>query len=132
MRSFQGKSGWKKITEWPPFLIFLSILVLIFAWNVLAFFGKMWGTVKNSKIAESQVVELRQNQKRLEMELSRLETEEGVEAALREKYAVAKPGEGVIIVVDEPEDLEANAERGSHGFFGFFKKFFKKEKEERN
>ena len=52
--------------------------------------------------AEAQLFELTARDQNIKAEVAALATERGVEAALRERYGVAKPGEGQIDIVRQP------------------------------
>ncbi len=124
MRSFQQKRGWRNVLESWPVLIFLAILVLFFAWGIIGFMGKMAVTRENRKIAENKVAELQNEKIRLSADISKLNTESGIEENIREKFGLAKEGEGLIIVVEDKNKTEIEDEN-SGGFFSFFKNLFK-------
>lgn len=81
----------------------LAILVLWLLWL-------LFGIVRKEEIARHAVADTKQElatlqgrQDTLNQNLTELATERGQEATLRETYGVAKPGEGVIIVVPPKE-----------------------------
>jgi cell division protein FtsB len=81
----------------------LAILVLWLLWL-------LFGIVRKEEIARHAVADtkgelatLQGRQDTLDQNLTELATERGQEATLRETYGVAKPGEGVIIVVPPKE-----------------------------
>src|SRR3989338_5079774 len=117
MRNFQQKKKSRRIMESPPILILLAIIVFIFAWNMVGLWGRMRDTAKNRKIAETKITELRAEKEKLEGGIAKLETEEGVEESIREKFGLAKRGEQMIIVVEDKSELEANANKASGSFF---------------
>ena len=86
--------------------------------------GKMAVTRENRKIAENKVAELQNEKIRLSADISKLNTESGIEENIREKFGLAKEGEGLIIVVEDKDKTEAEDE-SSGGFFSFFKNLFK-------
>ena len=105
----------------------LFILLLIFAWSVIVFMGKMSITRENKKIAESQVTELEEQKLKLTAEIAKLGTSSGIEESIREKFPVVKEGEGVIIIVEDENQSEV-PEKKSGGFFSFlffWKNWFK-------
>lgn len=105
-------------------LIFLAVIMLIFAWNVFGFLGKLNDTAKNKKAAEEKIAELEKVKGQLSADIANLKTEKGVEASIREKFGLAKEGEGMIVVVDENNTKEAK-EKEKGGFFSFWKNLFK-------
>ncbi len=108
-----------------PVLIFIGIVILVFIWNLFGFLNKMQDTARNKKIAEDKVAELEKAKAKLTSDIDKLNTNAGVEESIREKFGLAKEGEGLIVIVDEkaPPAVEANA--GGSGFFGWFKNLFK-------
>ena len=124
MKNFQRKRGFRNIIHSWPVLAFLGILVLIFAWSVLGFIGKMEITRENRKIAENKVAELEKEKEKLSSDIAKLKTESGVEESIREKFGLAREGEGMIVVVEDKNLPKAeDDEQGC--FFSFLKKWFK-------
>ena len=111
MKSFQKKRGWRNIMQSKPVLVFLGILVFIF--------------IENRKIAEEKVLELQKEKDKLSTGISKLKTDSGVEESIREKFGLAKDGEGVIIVVEDKNSAKVPAEANTGGFFSFFTNWFK-------
>ena len=81
----------------------LALLVLWLIWL-------LYGIVRKEEIARRAVAETKADLQNLEarkttlnQNLAELNTERGHEATLRQTYGVAKPGEGVIIVVPPKE-----------------------------
>jgi cell division protein FtsB len=86
-----------------------------------------WGVYKKEEESRSNIarvqVELQSLKDRravLVNETGKLATEEGVEAALREKYQVSKQGESVLVVVDKPLPPSVTEENNT-----FFSKMWK-------
>ena len=124
MRNFKGKRGLGDILESKPVLVFLSVLVLVSVWSLIGFWGRMAETQKNRKTAEEKVSELAQAKIKLEADIGKLESERGIEEVLREDYGLAKEGEGMIIVMEDPNLPETEKEKPG-GFWNFFKNLFK-------
>ena len=117
MRNFQEKRWLKRILESPLVLIFLVVLIFIFAWNVFGFWGRMRETAKNRKIAEAKIEELQKEQEKLTTDIAKLKTEEGVEESIRDKFGLAKEGEGMIIVVEDKSEPKQNDSKNKDGIF---------------
>lgn len=109
--------------SWPV-LAFLSISVLIFAWSVINFMGKMQVTKESKKIAENKVAELEKGKEKLSSDIDKLKTDSGIEENIREKFGLAKEGEGLIVVVEDKNKMEEENEE-SGWFFSFLKNLFK-------
>lgn len=81
----------------------LTVLVLWLIWLLI-------GIVRKEEIArhavedtKAELANLESRQNTLKSNLAELNTERGQEATFRDTYGVAKPGEGVIIVVPPKE-----------------------------
>jgi cell division protein FtsL len=125
MRNFQRKRIWRDTLQSKPVLIFLGILILVFAWNILGFWNKMQDTRKNNKIIEDKITALEQQQDKLSTGINNLNTDQGKEEVFREKFGLAKEGENEIVIVDDKTPPAAPAPASSSGFWGFLKNLFK-------
>jgi cell division protein FtsB len=125
MKNFQHKNSFRQVLESKPFLILLSFIALAFIWGVISFVGKMEETIKNKKIANSKLEELKQEKAKLSSDIAKLNTPEGVEASIREKFGYAKEGEGLIVVVDDKDKSAAETTPKHNLFVEFFVKMFK-------
>jgi len=124
MRNFQQKRVFRNILYSKPVLVFFVILLLIFAWSVIGFMGKMEMTIENRKIAENKVAELEKQKEEFSANIAKLKTDTGIEESIREKFGLAKDGEGEIVIVEDKNPPEAKTS-GSGGFFSFLKNLFK-------
>lgn len=120
MRNFQQRKRWRNVVESWPVLIFLGILLLLFAWGIIGLLRRMQTTRENRIIAENKLHELEKKKETFTADVAKLNTQDGIEESIREKFPVVKDGEGLIVVVDEkipppPEDTS------SGGFFSFLK-----------
>ena len=86
--------------------------------------GKMEETSRNKEIAENKVTELEKQKKELSSKIAELNTTEGKEGNIREKYGLAKEGEGLIVVVED-KNLTENKDNPPGGFFNFLKNWFR-------
>jgi len=125
MRNFQEKSKWQKFFESKPALVFFSLFIIFFAWNVLGFWGKMENTYKNKQLAEKKVEELRIDKEKLSTDIAKLETDTGIEETIRNKFGLSKEGEEVIMIVEDEKEQEARIEDDVSGVFSFFRNLFK-------
>ncbi len=125
MRNFQEKRIFKNIIQSWPVLIFLSILLVFFAFGIFRFMMKMGETVKNRKLAETRILELQESKEKLSNDIMNLKTKKGLEENIREKFGLAKEGEGLIIVVDNKEISNSDNEKKENWFILLFKNWFK-------
>ena len=121
---FQNKRGWRNILESRPVLAVLGVLLLFFAWGVFSLLSKMEVTMENRKLVEDHISELEKEKTKLSADIDELKTPEGQEASIREKFGLAKEGEGLIIVVDDKNQSATTEEAATGGFWSFFKNLF--------
>jgi cell division protein FtsB len=124
MRNFQHKGGVKNIMQSVPVLVILFVVLLFFAWGVIRFLIKMNNTSRNREIAENKVIELSKQRDQLSGDIESLKTDRGLEENIREKFGLAKEGEGVIVIVDDKNAVEAEVKK-ENWLTLFFKNWFK-------
>ena len=124
MRSFGNKNKWRYVLYSKPVLILLLIVLVIFAWSVFGFWGKARETAKNKEIAQKKVEDLEEKKAKLSLDLTRFKTEAGVEDSIRDKFGLAKEGEGLIVIVDDKNKGDVEPEEKG-GFWSFFTRWFK-------
>ena len=78
--------------------------------------SSVWGAHKKEREsamlraqAEAQLHDVKTRESQLEGDIAKLETARGKEEALREQYAVAARGEGLIVIVDPHEEVPEQA-----------------------
>jgi cell division protein FtsB len=125
MSKFQEKNRWKDILQSKPVLILFGIVIVFFIWNVFNLMSRMQETIKNRKIEEDKIAELKQRESNLSANIANLKTEKGVEENIREKYGLVKEGEGVIIVVEDKDKNNAPPKEEPNKFISFLKNLFK-------
>ena len=127
MKSFQPKRGFRNIVYSRPVLVILGVLLIFFVWGVVGFMGKMTITTENKKIAENRVLDLQKEKVKLSSDIAKLKTDSGVEESIRDKFGLAKEGEGLIVVEDDKNSTVV-PKKDSGGFFSFlffWKNWFK-------
>ena len=125
MKNFQKKKEIRNFFQSKIFLIFLGIIFLVFFWNVIGIIGKMKETARNKKIVENKITELTKQKDKLTIDIQKLNTPKGVEENIRDKFGLAKEGEGMVVVVDDKAQLVVPDTSKSSGFFSFFTNLFK-------
>ncbi len=109
MASFYSKSD--------PFKLFVRRLILLCLLLLLIAAGAgVWSAFRKSREsallnvqAQTELQDLADRQRQLTKEVAKLNTARGKEEALREQYALAAQGEGVIIIVDQKENKPVHA-----------------------
>ncbi len=79
---------------------------------------------KKEKVLD-KIDDLEKRKLDLNEEITKMNTEQGIEEAIRDKFNVIKEGEKVLVIVDEKEeDLLKKDTRVDHSFWGWLKGLF--------
>jgi len=124
MNNYQGRNNSKKFIHSKLALIVFGLFLVFFLYSVIKFSVKALDTAKNKNNAESKIEELQNQKDRLTTDINTLNTQSGVEATIREKYGLAKDGEGLIVITD-PEDPNAQNDNTNTSFWSKVKGLFK-------
>lgn len=124
MKNFQRGINFRNILQSRPVLVLLGLLIIFLAVGVFNLMGKMRVTIENKRLVENKVIELEKERIKLSTDISKLKTESGIEENIRQKFGLAKEGEGMIIVIDDQNKI-VNEEIENGGFFSFFTNLFK-------
>ena len=95
MANFQEKKNHKNFFHSKPVLVVLSLLLVLFLLNVIKLANKAVETKRNKEIAQAKITELQEQKVKLESNIQKLNTEKGIEENIREKFGLAKEGEGL-------------------------------------
>ncbi len=87
----------------------LAIVVVATAWGVWNMYLKERESSRLNAQAQAQLADLKEQQAKLQTDLGTLQTERGMEAALRGEYAMGKEGEGLIVIVGPPKPAPVQA-----------------------
>lgn len=111
----------------PIALGILLLLVIAFMYNVFGLIEKTRETSKKKELMLEQIDNLHKRESSLTTDISKLETEQGIEDTIRDKYQVAKEGEKMVVIVDEErKESEIIDSTINHDFWSWIKKIFKK------
>jgi cell division protein FtsB len=109
-------------------LFLLLCVVLVFMYNMIGLVEKMHDTKKKKDTVNTQIESLKDRQANLQANIDKLNTTIGTEEAIRDKYQLVKPGEKMVVIVDEnnKEDVVSNTvtKQNEGGFVGFIKNMF--------
>jgi len=97
-------------------LLFLAALVLSMAWGVWDIYRKNAEAALLRSQAEAQLAALSARETKLQADYSDLNSSRGMEAALRDSYAVGRSGEGMIVIVEPKQSVPAQASSTSWGW----------------
>ena len=99
MRRLVVYHGWRKMAYSWPAIVLLGVLLILLTRSTWQVYNK-WSLSKayRDRIV-SKNLEIQERKSRLENDLLRLQSEHGWEEEVRRTFQVAKPGEGVLILV---------------------------------
>lgn len=111
----------------PITLLVLFCILVLFSYNIVGLIAKERETNKNKVSELNKIEELRAREADLNKSINKLNTNEGVEESVREKFQVVKPGEKMVVIVDEVEKKPVDDDYAKdHSFWGFIKRMFSK------
>ena len=88
------------------FLLVLLVILAIAVRGVWGIFLKQSESRALRDEAQAQLTDLQKREASLRADMQRLKTDRGIEETLRTQYNLAKPGEGLIVIV-EPQSQAA-------------------------
>ena len=124
MREFQRKRKmWRLLYSRVVLLVLLIALVFLLKQSWDAYGREREGTA-NLLRAQEELAALQARSSLLEAKLTRLKAPEGIEAEIREQFQVAKPGERMVVVLENKtvaEDVSEPSQSFVSRLFEFFR-----------
>ena len=102
MLDFQQKRKIKRVLYSKTSIVVLAVLIFFLARSTYDIYGRQRLSVESFGESTREYESLKTREAHLTTSLLRLETEEGKEEEIRSKFGVAKPGEVVVTVIDDP------------------------------
>jgi cell division protein FtsB len=124
MLEFQQKRNIKNILYSKFSLVILFLLIIFLAHSTYGIYIKSKLSTEGYDKVKNQYEDLNNRKIALESEIDRLNSDIGIEEELRSKFNVAKPGETVVVVVDDKnteQDLEKNLDNNFWEFWNWFR-----------
>lgn len=111
MVTLHGKHDPLRLMGRRLLLLALALLVVSAAWEVWSVYNKDKESAQLNAQSQAQLSDLQTRETKLQGDLANLQTERGMEAALRQQYAVGDQGEGLIVIVEpqKPAPVEATS-----------------------
>jgi cell division protein FtsB len=103
------------------FLGLLVILAVHSTWNV---YQKQRESVALLRVAQGESSVLKAREQELQTKIASMQTEQGMEEEIRSKFNVAKPGENVVVVLDQ-SDATTSTSTTTISFWQSILNFFK-------
>jgi cell division protein FtsB len=124
-----NKQKEQKLWHSPLALLVLFLIVVVFSYNTIGLIIKERETTKNKESELMKIDDLRKRETSLSNDIARLSTDEGREESIRDKFQVVKPGEKMVVIVDEEQNAEAvDVTANDYSFWGFIKRAFSSKK----
>jgi len=125
MNEFKKKN---KNSFWhsPFVLVILLCVVVVFAFNMIGLIEKEKETAQKKALILDEIDTLNKRETMLRSDINKLNTDDGIEDAIRDKYQVVKPGEKMVVIVDDkkPIEVQDNDPKNDHTFWGWVKNMF--------
>lgn len=125
MKQFQQKQKVKARIYSKPMLIGLIVVCLFLLKAVFNIYIKYKESNTEKQIALEKLEDLKEREEGLKKEILDLQSPEGQEEEIRKKFNVAKPGERVIVVVEDEEGPQVEEKKGFFEKVGDFVLFWR-------
>jgi len=127
MREFQERRLLRKVVFSRLTCVFLAIVLIFFGYSAAKIYLRLRRAASANKLIEKQIAGFKIKKAELEANISRLESESGIEEEIRNKFPVQKPGEKAVIIIEEEIKINDIGKNGSPpGFFEKIRHFFQK------
>ena len=101
-----SKKGKKKIVYSAPVVILVVVIAFALLHGTISAYEKMKESKRKRALAEAELQDLSNRYDGIKERVSYLETDKGIEEAVRTKYNVAKDGEEVFVIIDNDTKVE--------------------------
>ena len=108
MIPFQERKKLRKILYAKATLLILFVVLIFVVKGTYQVYKKAHIARTEQKEVEKSFDELSTHTKELEESVERLKSEQGIEWEIRQKFTVARPGEEVVVIVDENDKKSKN------------------------
>ncbi len=125
MIDFQQKRKIRKVFYSRFMLVALLVLVMFMAKQVYDIYKKQGLSREGLTSVLNENTELQNREKMLSSEIDRLKTKDGIEEEIRNKFNVVKPGEHLVVIVNDASTSKNETSKQDTGwwvnFLGWFK-----------
>ncbi|MEA3399369.1 MAG: septum formation initiator family protein [Patescibacteria group bacterium] len=105
----------------PLMLVIFFLITVFLGYNIIDLIKKEKETNQKKNVILDESNALKEREEKLINDIAELQTEQGAEKAIREKYQVVKEGEGLIMIIDTEEEDEESTKK-EHGFLNWLKR----------
>ena len=120
---FQQKNKIRRILYSRPVVIIIVIIALYSLYSTWSIYEKMVQSREAMEKSEKELLTLATKNNQLDADISQLQTSDGVEKEIRNKFGVAKPGENMAVIVSD-DDASSSATSTHQSFLERIKHFF--------
>ena len=117
MSEFQKQNQKGNIWHSKTMLFIILFVVLIYIYKMLDIIEKTRETAKKERLVSLQLEELKEKEKILNDNITRLNTKDGIEEEIIQKYQLVKPGEKMGVSVDEEQERESEQTEPQKSFW---------------
>ena len=112
MRELQRKQKMRQRLYSLPSLIGLFIIAVLLAKGAVGVINKERESALRSRELEEKATTLVQREEELKEGIARLETEEGIQEEIKERFSVIQEGEFVAVIVDDRRATSSDDDSG--------------------
>lgn len=126
MSLFQERKKIRKILYSKVTLVVLFIILIVASRGAYQIYGKAARARIEREEALSALAEMKIHTTELTENIARLKSDRGIEEEIRQRFTVARPGEEVVVVVDENDKKSKDSEiAGGQSLWARFLSFFR-------
>lgn len=119
-----GQLFFRKVILSIPFLVFLFIIFILFSISTTRVYLQSKKIFNDKTLKEKQLKREEEKNRELSQKIAEIQTEEGIEKQLREKFQIKKEGEEVVVLVNPKINNNEEEESGKNFISRFVKWIF--------
>ncbi|MEI8339544.1 MAG: septum formation initiator family protein [bacterium] len=124
MHNFQDGSGWRRIAYSKIIIFVVLVLIVIIGKATYSVYLKYSGNVDSLTREKTKLSSLESRKADLSDKINRLQTGQGTEETIRDKYGMAKEGEQMIVFVGKKDDVTTSTPELKLSFWDKVKSLF--------
>lgn len=125
MREFQQKRRWRQIISSNIVLALLAAVVVWLSAHTVGIWRQREAVRREAERLEEQVQKIRAEREQLQAQLSEINDPEVLEYEARSRLNIKKPGEEVLIIVEDEVQNKQVDQDSERGFFDTLLRFLK-------
>lgn len=122
MAKWQSSRGWRRLIATPYAIGLIVLLGLLLAHS-------SWGSFRRQRLVReeraqvaTELIKLEERERQLEADIALLQTDQGLERKIREKFLVVKEDEGVVALVPGPASATITTTSSDHWWRGWWQR----------